>query len=197
MRLRFPSGIWELFVPRLDAGARYKFDIVGAGGMRLPAKADPVAQQAEPAPATASVVTSPHPLRWSDDRWMASRAGRQSAAAPISIYEVHIGSWMRPTDGDRASPWDVATERLIPPRSSFPHVELLPIAEHPRRIVKPPPARAPSARFGSPSEAFARFVDALHGGHRCDRRRCRRTFPRREWPLARFDGSAHEYLRSA
>ncbi|MGZ5909495.1 MAG: GlgB N-terminal domain-containing protein, partial [Reyranella sp.] len=133
MRLRVPSGIWELFVPRLDAGAIYKFDIVGAGGMRLPGKADPVAQQAEPAPATASVVASPHPLRWSDDRWMASRAERQSAAAPISIYEVHIGSWLRPGDDDRGSLWDLATERLIPylVDLGFTHVELLPITEHP------------------------------------------------------------------
>ena len=200
MRLRFPSGIWELFVPRLGAGALYKFDIVGAGGMRLPAKADPVAQQAEPAPATASVVASPHSWRWSDDRWMASRAERQSAAAPISIYEVHIGSWLRPADGERAALWDLATERLIPYLADlgFTHVELLPIAEHPfggSWGYQPLGLFAPSARFGPP-ESFARFVDALHAaniGLLLDW--VPAHFPTDSHGLARFDGTAlYEYL---
>ena len=113
MRLRVPSGIWELFVPRLGAGARYKFDIVGAGGMRLPGKADPVAQQAEPAPATASVVAQPPSWRWTDERWMANRAERQSTTAPISIYEVHIGSWLRPGADEHGS--------IVGPRHRAPH----------------------------------------------------------------------------
>jgi len=199
MRLRFPSGIWELFVPRLAAGALYKFDIVGPGGVRLPAKADPVAQQAEPAPATASVVASPRPFRWTDDRWMAGRAQRQSPTAPISIYEVHIGSWMRPAD-DRASIWDLATERLIPylVELGFTHLELLPIAEHPfggSWGYQPLGLFAPSARYGPP-ESLARFVDALHAAniallldwvpaH----------FPTDAHGLARFDGTAlYEHL---
>jgi len=113
MRLRFPSGIWEVFVPRLAAGALYKFDIVGPGGVRLPAKADPVAQQAQPAPATASVVASPRSFRWTDDRWMAGRAARQSPTAPISIYELHLGSWMHPAPGRAGlSAWELA--RAVP-----------------------------------------------------------------------------------
>src|SRR5262249_22940168 len=102
MRRRFPSGVWELFIPRLAAGARYKYDIIGAGGVRLAAKADPLARQTEQPPATASVVASPQPYRWTDAAWMARRAERQSPAAPLSIYEVHIGSWMRPSEEDRA-----------------------------------------------------------------------------------------------
>jgi len=199
MRLRFPSGIWELFVPRLAAGALYKFDIVGPGGVRQPAKADPVAQQAQPAPATASVVASPRPFRWTDDRWMAGRAQRQSPTAPISIYEAHIGSWMRPAD-DRASIWDLATERLIPylVELGFTHLELLPIAEHPfggSWGYQPLGLFAPSARYGPP-ESLARFVDELHAAniallldwvpaH----------FPTDAHGLARFDGTAlYEHL---
>ena len=199
MRLRFPSGIWELFVPRLAAGALYKFDIVGPGGVRLPAKADPVAQQAEPAPATASVVASPRSFRWTDDRWMAGRAARQSPTAPISIYEAHIGSWMRPAD-DRASIWDLAAERLIPylAELGFTHLELLPITEHPfggSWGYQPLGLFAPSARYGPP-ESLARFVDALHAAniallldwvpaH----------FPTDAHGLARFDGTAlYEHL---
>jgi 1,4-alpha-glucan branching enzyme len=199
MRLRFPSGIWEVFVPRLAAGALYKFDILGPGGVRLPAKADPVAQQAEPAPATASVVASPRPFRWTDDRWMAGRAERQSPTAPISVYEAHIGSWMRPAD-DRSSIWDLATERLVPylGELGFTHLELLPITEHPfggSWGYQPLGMFAPSARYGPP-ESFARFVDTLHAAniallldwvpaH----------FPTDPHGLARFDGTAlYEHL---
>jgi 1,4-alpha-glucan branching enzyme len=200
MRLRYPSGIWELFVPRLGSGALYKFDIVGPGGVRLPAKADPVAQQAEPAPATASVVASPEPLRWTDERWMAGRARRQASDAPISIYEVHIGSWMRQADGEHASLWDVAVERLIPyvVDLGFTHVELLPIAEYPfggSWGYQPLGLFAPSARYGSP-QAFARFVDALHAaniGLLVDW--VPAHFPTDPHGLARFDGTAlYEHL---
>jgi len=199
MRLRYPAGIWELFVPRLAAGALYKFDILGPGGVRLPAKADPVAQQAEPAPATASVVASPRPFRWTDDRWMAGRAERQSPTAPISVYEAHVGSWMRPAD-DRSSIWDLATERLVPylGELGFTHLELLPITEHPfggSWGYQPLGLFAPSARFGSP-ESFARFVDALHAaniGLLLDW--VPAHFPTDPHGLARFDGTAlYEHL---
>ena len=200
MRLRYPSGVWELFVPRLCEGALYKFDIVGPGGVQLPAKADPVAQQAERPPATASVVASPYPLKWTDDRWMAERDRRQSPTAPISIYEVHIGSWMQPADGERSSLWDVGVERLIPyvTELGFTHVELLPITEHPfggSWGYQPLGLFAPSARFGSP-ESFARFVDALHAaniGLILDW--VPAHFPTDSHGLARFDGTAlYEHL---
>jgi len=132
MRLRYPSGIWELFVPRVTAGQRYKYDIMGPGGVRQADKADPVAQQAEVAPGTASIVASPQPFRWTDDKWLAGRAQRQAPQAPISIYEVHIGSWLRPGES-HGSLWDLAIDRLIPylTELGFTHLELLPITEHP------------------------------------------------------------------
>ena len=200
MRLRYPSGIWELFVPRVGEGARYKFDILGPGGVRQADKADPVAQQAELAPGTASVVASPRPLRWTDDRWMEARAERQSPRAPISIYEVHIGSWLRPSEHDHGSLWDLAIERLIPyvAELGFTHVELLPITEHPfggSWGYQPLGLFAPSARFGSP-QAFARFVDALHAadiGLILDW--VPAHFPTDPHGLARFDGTAlYEHL---
>ena len=104
-----------------------------------------------------------------DQAWMASRAERQSPAAPISIYEVHVGSWMRPAEDDRGSLWDFATERLIPyvDELGFTHVELLPITEHPfggSWGYQPLGLFAPSAPASGRPKAFARFVDALHAG---------------------------------
>jgi 1,4-alpha-glucan branching enzyme len=200
MRRRFPSGVWELFIPRLGEGARYKFDILGAGGLHLPAKADPLAKQTEPPPATASVVASPQPYRWTDGAWMTRRVERQSAAAPISIYEVHVGSWMRPGEDSRVSLWDFATERLIRyvKELGFTHVELLPITEHPfggSWGYQPLSLFAPSARYGTP-EAFARFVDALHAaGIGLILDWVPAHFPTDAHGLARFDGTAlYEHL---
>lgn len=199
MRLRYPSGIWELFVPRVAAGARYKYDIMGPGGVRQADKADPVAQQAELAPGTASIVASPQPFRWTDDKWLAGRAQRQSPQAPLSIYEVHLGSWLRPGES-HGSLWDLAVDRLIPYLSElgFTHLELLPITEHPfggSWGYQPLGLFAPSARFGPP-EAFARFVDALHAnniGLLLDW--VPAHFPTDPHGLARFDGTAlYEHL---
>jgi 1,4-alpha-glucan branching enzyme len=200
MRLRYPSGVWELFVPRIGPGVRYKFDIIGPGGHRQVEKADPVAQQAELAPGTASMVASPQPLRWTDGQWMENRAARQSAQAPLSIYEVHLGSWLRPSDRDHGSLWDLATDRLIPYLSDmgFTHLELLPITEHPfggSWGYQPLGMFAPSARFGSP-EAFARFVDSLHAaGIGLILDWVPAHFPTDPHGLARFDGTAlYEHL---
>jgi 1,4-alpha-glucan branching enzyme len=197
MRLRYPSGVWELFVPRVSAGMRYKFDMVGAGGVRLPQKADPVAQQAEAAPATASVVASPRPWRWQDSSWMQSRGGRHAPDAPISVYEVHLGSWLR-QGGDMS--WDVAAEKLIPyvKDMGFTHLELLPVAEYPfggSWGYQPLGLFAPTGRYGPP-EAFARFVDRLHAaeiGLIVDW--VPAHFPTDPHGLARFDGTAlYEHL---
>jgi 1,4-alpha-glucan branching enzyme len=196
MRLRHSAGIWELFVPGVVAGARYKFDIVGAGGARLPLKADPVAQQAELAPATASIVASPEPFRWRDTDWMRTRAARHAPDAPLSIYEMHLGSWMRPAhDAAAGTMWDVAIDRLIPylVELGFTHVELLPITEHPfggSWGYQPLGLFAPTARYGTP-EGFARFVDALHAagvGILLDW--VPAHFPNDAHGLARFDGTA-------
>ena len=193
MRLRYPSGVWELFVPRVGPGARYKFAIVAADGTRLPDKADPLAKATEAPPATASVVADPVPYVWHDESWMTSRADRHRAEAPISVYEVHAASWFRPAPGQTAT-WDELAERLIPyaVEMAFTHVELMPVAEHPfggSWGYQPLGLFAPSGRFG-PVDGFCRFVDACHHaglgvivdwvpGH----------FPGDAHGLARFDGS--------
>src|SRR6476646_9245101 len=89
MRLRYPAGVWELFIPRLAPGARYKYSIVGPDCTRVPDKADPLARATEPPPATASVVADPTPHVWHDATWLRQRAARHAIDAPISIYEMH------------------------------------------------------------------------------------------------------------
>ena len=200
MRVRYPAGVWELFVPRLAPGESYKYDIIGPDGVRLPLKADPVARQTEPPPATASVVADPHPYRWHDAAWMATRGERQSTAAPVSIHEVHLDSWFR---GERAvseTAWDDAARRLIPyvVEMGFTHVELLPITEYPfggSWGYQPLGLFAPSGRFGPP-EGFARFVDAAHAaGIGVILDWVPAHFPTDPHGLARFDGTAlYEHL---
>jgi 1,4-alpha-glucan branching enzyme len=167
MRLRIEAGVWELFVPRLQAGELYKFEIVGPDGQVQPLKADPLARRTETPPATASVVTAPGDFFWSDDAWMAARAARQSAAAPMAIYEVHAASWLRPAaDAAGVLDWRGLAATLIPyvARMGFTHIELLPIMEHPfggSWGYQPLSQFAPSARYGAP-EDFAQFVDDCH-----------------------------------
>jgi len=199
LRLRYPSGIWELFVPRLEAGVRYKFDIMGPGGRHVPDKADPVAKQAEAAPSTASIVASPEAFPWQDHAWMKARATRQDEHAPISIYEVHAGSWMHDTMSER-SLWDFLADKLLPYVSDmgFTHVELLPVTEHPfggSWGYQPLGLFAPTARYGSP-ESFARFVDAAHRmGIGVILDWVPAHFPTDSHGLARFDGTAlYEHL---
>jgi 1,4-alpha-glucan branching enzyme len=194
MRLRHPSGVWELFIPRLRPGARYKYALVGADGNRLPDKSDPLARATEAPPATASIVASSTPFVWHDDTWMASRAARQTASAPISVYEVHAASWFRPEDGGTVS-WDALAERLVPYvlQMGFSHVELMPVAEHPfggSWGYQPIGLFAPSGRFG-PMEGFARFVDACHRvGVGVILDWVPAHFPTDAHGLARFDGTA-------
>jgi 1,4-alpha-glucan branching enzyme len=131
----------------------------------LPLKADPCALATEPPPATASRIFDPAQIEWSDDAWMQGRAARHAADAPISIYEVHAGSWWRDAHGDLPD-WDELAERLIPYARGmgFTHLEFMPITEHPfggSWGYQPLGMFAPSARFGSPA-GFARFVDRAH-----------------------------------
>ena len=166
MRLRVEAGVWELFVPRLRAGERYKFEVVGADG-GVTQRADPLARAAEIPPATASIVAAPLAHAWRDAEWMAQRAARQASDAPVSIYEAHASSWLRP-EGDPTGvlDWNALGERLIPyvVDLGFTHLELMPIMEHPfggSWGYQPLGQFAPSSRLGPP-EGFARFVDACH-----------------------------------
>ncbi|OYZ75241.1 MAG: 1,4-alpha-glucan branching enzyme, partial [Rhizobiales bacterium 24-66-13] len=195
MRLRHSAGIWEIFIPRLGAGARYKFELLGADGNLLPLKADPVARAAELAPATASIVADPAPFHWSDTDWMEQRHARQDAQAPISIYELHPGSWMRHLDDGGSFTWEELGDRLIPyvADMGFSHIELMPVMEHPfggSWGYQPLGLFAPTARFGPP-HAFARFVDRCHAagiGVLLDW--VPAHFPSDAHGLARFDGTA-------
>jgi 1,4-alpha-glucan branching enzyme len=127
MRKRVEAGVWELFIPRLPVGTVYKYEILGPHGM-LPLKADPVALQAEAPPRTASVVTDPTPFTWSDEAWLKARANAgEHLHAPVSIYEVHAGSWRRRERDWQPLNWDELSEQLIPyvKDLGFTHLELL------------------------------------------------------------------------
>jgi 1,4-alpha-glucan branching enzyme len=165
MRKRVEAGVWELFIPRLQSGERYKYEILGPHGL-LPQKADPVALQAETPPRTASVVSDPTPFDWHDDDWMARREHCQGPTAAISVYEMHAGSWRRKDGGQRAPTWDELGDALIPyvQALGFTHIELLPIMVHPfggSWGYQPLGLFAPHAEHGEPV-ALARFIDRCH-----------------------------------
>ena len=165
MRLRHRAGVWEIFVPRATAGARYKFELVSAQGELLPARADPMARRSELAPATASIVAQPDTYVWQDQEWMAHREGRHAVTAPLSIYEVHLGSWLH-DDVRPGHAWDDLGDRLIEyvRAMGFTHIELMPIMEHPfggSWGYQPLGMFAPTARYGTP-ERFAAFIDRCH-----------------------------------
>ncbi|MBJ6125015.1 1,4-alpha-glucan branching protein GlgB [Microvirga splendida] len=196
MRLRGEAGIWELFVPRLGPGERYKYEMVGPHGQLLPQKADPVARAGEAAPGTASIVARSEPFPWTDAEWMSSRGARQSETSPISVYEVHAGSWMRlEQEGNRSLDWTELADRLIPYVSGmgFTHIELLPITEYPfggSWGYQPLGLFAPTGRYGTP-EDFAEFVNRCHeAGLGVILDWVPAHFPTDIWGLAQFDGTA-------
>ncbi len=194
MRLRHSAGVWEIFLPGLTAGERYKYEIVGPDGVLLPLKADPLARATEHPPANASVVPEPWHFHWSDSDWMAGRARAQAPDAPISIYEVHAASWMRPEHGETMD-WRGLAEHLIPYVTAlgFTHIELMPIMEHPfggSWGYQPLSQFAPSARYGT-AEGFAGFVDACHrAGIGVILDWVPAHFPSDAHGLAHFDGTA-------
>ncbi|HEX8803683.1 MAG TPA: 1,4-alpha-glucan branching protein GlgB [Acidimicrobiales bacterium] len=192
MRSLGASGVWELFVPGVGPGQRYKYEVLGADG-RLRLKADPLATAAELPPANASVVhRSTH--TWGDADWMARRAASRPIDERMSVYEVHLGSWRRHPDG-RVHGYDEIAPALADHvlDLGFTHVELMPPTEHPYAPswgYQVTSYFAPTARHGDP-DGFRRLVDHLH----------RRGigvivdwvpahFPRDDWALARFDGTA-------
>ena len=196
MRLRREAGVWEIFIPDLTVGDRYKFEILDGQGNLLAQKADPVARASEAAPSTASIVASTEPVKWRDAEWLERRAQRDILDGPISIYEVHAGSWLRDMkDGGRSLDWFELSQRLIPyvKEMGFTHVELMPIMEYPfggSWGYQPLGLFAPTGRYGTP-EDFGYFVDRCHeSGIGVILDWVPAHFPSDVWGLARFDGTA-------
>jgi 1,4-alpha-glucan branching enzyme len=188
------SGLWELFIPELEAGQRYKFEIrTGDGGFHL--KADPYAKATEPPPASASVVYKPQ-YTFADGAWMDARRSREALRQPMAIYEVHLGSWRRvPEEGYRPLSYREAAHQLADYVSDlgFTHVEFLPVMEHPfagswgYQVTS---YFAPTARFGTPDD-FRYLVDYLHQrGIGVILDWVPAHFPKDEFSLGRFDGTA-------
>ena len=186
MRAMGSSGVWELFVPEVAGGALYKFQVLGADG-QWRNKADPMARKAQQAPETASIVHNSI-YTWGDDEWVTARRERQPHERPMSIYEVHLGSWRS------GQTYRELADSLVAyvTETGFTHVELLPVMEHPYggswgyHVTG---FFAPTSRFGDPDD-FRFLVDRLHQagigvildwvpGH----------FATDEWALTRFDGT--------
>jgi 1,4-alpha-glucan branching enzyme len=196
MRRRGQTGIWEIFAPNLGEGEPYKYEIVAADGRTLPQKADPFGFGSEHAPKTASVVRAMHGHKWNDQTWMDKRAALQRIDQPISVYEVHLGSWRRiPEEGNRPLSYDELATELVgyAKDMGFTHIELLPVSEFPfdgSWGYQPVGLYAPTVRHGTLAE-FRAFVEACHAadigllldwvpGH----------FPEDEHGLGQFDGTA-------
>jgi 1,4-alpha-glucan branching enzyme len=196
MRRLIPSGIWEIFLPELPDGACYKYEVRTPAGHLLQ-KADPYARRFEVPPNTASVVWNEDPYVWRDHDWMRDRASFGGwHDRPMSVYEVHAGSWRRnPLEGHRYLTYRELAETLVPyvREMGYTHIELMPIMEHPfsgswgYQVIG---FFAPTSRFGTPHD-FRYFVDECHRhgigvildwvpGH----------FPKDAHGLARFDGTA-------
>ncbi len=194
MRKLHGAGVWELFLPRVGPGALYKYEMLGPSGELLPLKADPVAWATQVPPQTASIVVDDAPYPWTDAAYLESRGGRLANDAPISVYEVHAGSWS-PAAAMGVDSWDRLADQLVPyaAEMGFTHLELMPIMEHPfggSWGYQPLGQFAPSSRLGPP-EAFARFVDRCHAaGLGVILDWVPAHFPTDSYGLARFDGTA-------
>ena len=198
MRKRHASGLWEIFAPAVGEGAIYKYEIIGPGGVHLPLKADPVGFASELRPSTASVVTRHEQFDWTDSTYLQNRKALDHRREPMSIYEVHLGSWKR-GDGNSFLSYDDFAEQLVDYAvdMGFTHLELMPVSEHPLDAswgYQPIGLFAPTRRFGDP-EGFARFVDKAHAkGLGIILDWVPAHFPVDVHGLARFDGTAlYEY----
>jgi 1,4-alpha-glucan branching enzyme len=189
------SGVWEATVAAAGPGSLYRFEIVNRNTGALLTKSDPYARGFELRPGSAAYVTAASSYAWGDGEWLERRAGWDWLHAPVNIYEVHPGSWLRHPGDNRPYLWRELTERLIPyvVAQGYTHLELLPITEHPLDEswgYQTTGYFAPTSRYGSADELKA-FIDACHRaglgvildwvpGH----------FPQDDWALARFDGTA-------
>ncbi len=195
MRLHPANGVWEIFIPGLGEGVHYKFEIRTRHGEIL-TKTDPLAFYAQHGVQTASLTFNLRRYQWSDGDWMHARKGKEWHREPVSVYEVHLGSWARVTeDGNRFLSYIELADRLIPyvKEQGFTHIELMPVAEHPfdgSWGYQVTGYFAPTSRYGNPDE-FRAFVDRCHAeglGVLLDW--VPAHFPKDAHGLARFDGSA-------
>jgi 1,4-alpha-glucan branching enzyme len=165
MRIRGDSGVWELFVPGLPLGTYYKYEIINRYTEQLLLKNDPYGSQYEVRPGTASIVTEESRYEWQDSEWIEARKHRDWLHAPMSVYEVHLGSWQRDEEGGFLNYRELA-HRMVDyvTELGFTHIELLPITEHPLDAswgYQTTGYFAPTSRFGTPDD-FRYFVDHCH-----------------------------------
>ncbi|CAB4532671.1 unannotated protein [freshwater metagenome] len=187
MRVMGSTGVWELFIPGIEAGSAYKYEILTKQGHWIK-KIDPMARATQVPPDTASIVTeSTH--AWKDKTWMSVRAKRDALSSPMSIYELHAGSWKH------AMNYRELADELIPyvQQLGFTHVEFMPLAEHPYAPswgYQVTGYYAPTSRFGSPDD-LRYLIDKLHqAGIGVILDWVPAHFPKDDWALARFDGQA-------
>jgi 1,4-alpha-glucan branching enzyme len=188
------SGIWEIFIPGLTSGCLYKFEILNRASQEILVKTDPYGQQFEFRPQTASVVKQSQAYDWQDDQWMAERTQYDWLHQPMSIYEVHLGSWQRDSRGNFLNYRELVVQLVdYVTKLGFTHIELLPITEHPLDAswgYQTTGYFAPTSRHGTPDD-FRYFVDYCHQhqiGIILDW--VPAHFPKDRFALARFDGSA-------
>ncbi len=201
MRQRGSSGIWELFMPDLGEGVVYKYEIKTKGDAILQ-KADPQGFWAEFRPKTASVVWDLGKHQWGDETWLTERTKQNPLRAPLSIYEVHLGSWMRAPESNGYLTYADLAPRLVAflKQEGYTHIELLPLTEHPLDAswgYQVTGYFSPTSRFGTPDE-FMQFVDTMHqNGIGVIMDWVPAHFPKNDYGLVNFDGTAlYEYADS-
>jgi len=193
MRVRGGSGVWELFIPDLEAGSLYKYEIRNQESGEILLKTDPYAQAFEVRPHTASIINSTTHYDWNDQVWMEQRPSRDWQHTPMSVYEVHLGSWQRGPEGEFLSYRQLA-ERLVNyvKEMGFTHIELLPVTEHPYDPSWGYQATgyfAPTSRYGTAND-FRFFIDECHqNGIGVLLDWVPAHFPKDAHGLARFDGT--------
>jgi 1,4-alpha-glucan branching enzyme len=192
MRVRGASGVWELFIPGIKADELYKFEIRTPEGHIL-IKADPYAQRSEMRPKTASVTSAPTAFAWGDQGWMAQRDNSNQLERPISIYEVHFGSWKRPAGGGEAHYRDMAADLIAYVKDmGYTHIEFMPLATHPYDPswgYQVTGYYSPTARYGEPDD-LKYLIDQCHqNGIGVILDWVPAHFPTDAYALARFDGT--------